>query len=205
VAFDGVLADTLIAREAALTEGALAVGLVNAMPELPVHWIAGRSWREAVRQLALLNADVVSQPAPNASAANTLVDETLLDLTEHAAENAFTRVMANSTPLLDMSAVALCRQAVELGWRLILRADSTRRSGEEIMRFAESETGASRLLTGDDPGVLHAGSVVLSQYAGIISIAAGRRAVSSVELGAVWERMESAIGGYVQRGWPHQG
>ncbi len=202
VAVDGVLADTLAARESAFTEAVLSVGLVHAMPELPVNWIAGRSWREAVRSLPGLVAQSLAPRSASESFAESLADETLLDLAEHAAETIYTREVANRTPPLDMPAVERCKQAVEMGGRLILRADSTRRSSGELMRFVEEATGAARVITGDDPGVLSANSVVLSQYAGIIAIASGRRTVNGVERRVVWERIEAAIGRYVVRGWP---
>ncbi len=203
VAVDGVLADTLLARQAALEEAVLSVGLLHAMPELPVNWIAGRSWSEAVRALPTLvlqrgGADLDTGVAPD----SPFADQTLLDLAEHAAETVYTREVANRMPVLEMSAIAQCVQAVESGWRLILRADSTRRSSDQLMQFAEEQTGAARVISGDDPGVLSANSVVLSQYAGIIAIAAGRRTINGVERRVVWERVEGAIGRYVVRGWP---
>ena len=203
VAVDGVLADTLLVRQAALEEAVLSVGLLHAMPELPVNWIAGRSWSEAIRALPTL----LSQRRGNTLEAslhsdNPFADQTLLDLAEHAAESVYAREVAKRTPVLEMSAVEQCVEAVERGWRLILRADSTRRSSDELMRFTEEQTGASRVISGDDPGVLSANSVVLSQYAGIIAIAAGRRTINGVERRVVWERIEGAIGRYVVRGWP---
>lgn len=185
VSVDGVLADTLLARQRALVDSALEVGLVDAVPELPVHWIAGRSWREAARQLT-----------------GSADDETLLDLTALAAERAWTQSLSHGLPVVEPEALRRCKQAAEHGWRVILRADSTRRSASALFDVLEEESGAVRTLTGDDPGVLHGPSVLLSQYAGIIAIAAGRQTVSCVEPLAVWQRMERAMSAYVQRGWP---
>jgi hypothetical protein len=186
VAVDGVLADTLAARQHALVEGALAVALVDSVPSLPDGWIAGRSWSEAVRQLP----GVASE------------DLTLLDLASHAAERLWSEQVASRPPVFDMKRVARCRLAVSSGCRLILRADSTRRSLSATFSFLEEETGASRTVTGDDPGVLSASSVLLSQYAAIITVASANKTVYSVEDQTLWMRLEKVLGRYAHRGWP---
>lgn len=186
VAVDGVLADTLAARQHALVEGALAVALIDSVPSLPDGWIAGRSWSEAVRQLP----GVASE------------DLTLLDLASHAAERLWSEQVASRPPVFDMKRVARCRLAVSSGCRLILRADSTRHSSSATFSFLEEETGASRTVTGDDPGVLSASSVLLSQYAAIITVASANKTVYSVEDQTLWMRLEKVLGRYAHRGWP---
>ncbi len=186
VAVDGVLADTLAARQRALIEAALSVELIDSAPTLPDGWIAGRSWSEAVRQLP----GVASEDLP------------LLDLASHAAERMWGEHIASRPPEFDTKRVARCRSAVSSGCRLILRADSTRRSSSATFSFLEAETGASRTVTGDDPGVLSAGSVILSQYAAIITIASANRTVYSVEDQTLWLRLEKVLGRYAHRGWP---
>lgn len=186
VAVDGVLADTLGGRQQALIEGALSVSLVGSPPSLPDGWIAGRSWSEAVRQLPDVDIE----------------DLTLLELASHAAERVWSEQVATRPPVFDMKRVARCRSAVSSGCRLILRADSTRRSASSTFSFLEEETGASRTVTGDDPGILSASSVLLSQYAAIITVASANRSVYSVEDQTLWARLEKVLGRYAHRGWP---
>jgi hypothetical protein len=187
VAVDGVLADTLPGRLAALLAAARAVELIG--PELtpPNDVLAGRSWSEAVRLLP-----------------GVPPDETLLDLAAHAAEREWTEVMSAGLPVVDTVALARCRAAVAAGWRLILRADSTRRSSGSLFSLLEEETGAVRTITGDDPGVLSVRGmpIVSSQYAGIIMASSGRSGGAFVETDPVRLRLEAAVAKYLSAGWP---
>lgn len=219
VAVDGVLAESLHGRGEALLAGAYKVGLLersadsahpsqqeppherstipphtqptippHERPTLPAHeLIVGRSWSEAVRLLPGVPAD-----------------ETLLDLAAHAAEQEWTRAMNRGLPIVDTAALQRCRAAVQAGWRLILRADSTRSSSAALFTFLEEETGAVRCISGDDPGVLsmRGMSVLSSQYAGIITASSARGKGFFVEPEPVRLRLGGAIARYLSAGWP---
>lgn len=187
VAVDGVLADTLPRRLETLLAAALAVELVPEMPSLSRDWMAGRNWSEAVRLL------------PGAAA-----DETLFDLAAHAAEREWAQLMSAGLPVIDTVALRRCRAAVESGWRVILRADSTRRSSGNLFEFLEEQTDAVRTITGDDPGVLSVRGmpVITSQYAGIITALSGQKNGSFVETETVRLRLGSAISRYLSPSWP---
>jgi len=187
VAVDGVLADTLPRRLDTLLAAARAVALLPDTPALPHDWMAGRSWSEAVRLL------------PGAAP-----DETLFDLAAHAAEHKWTQLMSAGLPVIDTVALGRCRAAVESGRRVILRADSTRRSSGSLFDFLEDQTGAVRTITGDDPGVLSVSgkSVLMSQYAGIIAASSGQGSGFLVETEPVSTRLGSAVSKYLAPGWP---
>jgi hypothetical protein len=187
VAVDGILADTLGSRRDALVAGAHAVELLRETPLLPHDLMAGRSWSEAVRLLPGI---------PD--------DDTLLDLAAHAAEREWTQVMSTGLPNIDTAVLQRCRSAVEKGWRLILRAESTRRSSAGLFSWLEEETGAVRVISGDDPGVLSVrGMTVLSsQYAGIITASSARGNGSFVETEPVRARLGAAVSRYLSPGWP---
>ncbi len=187
VAVDGVLADTLLGRLRALLAAARSVALVQQSPSLAPDWLAGRSWSEAVRLL------------PGAA-----TDETLLDLAAHAAEQEWSQTMIAGLPVVDTVVLRRCVAAVEAGWRLILRADSTRRSSASLFAFLEEETGAVRSITGDDPGVLSVSgkSVLTSQYAGIVMATSNHNSGCFVETESVRLRLGSAVSKYLSPGWP---
>jgi len=187
VAVDGVLADTLPGRLQALLAGARAVALVPESPSLPPDWLAGRSWSEAVRLL------------PGAAP-----DETLLDLAALAAEQQWTQTTNARLPMVDPVVLRRCMAAVTAGWRLILRADSTRRSSSSLFSVLEEETGAMRSITGDDPGVLNVSgkSVLMSQYAGIIMATSNHNNGRFVETEPVRIRLGSAVSKYLSPSWP---
>lgn len=227
VAVDGVLAESLHGRGEALLAGAYKFGLLersadtahtsqqeppherstippherptipsHTQPTIPAHTqptipphelIVGRSWSEAVRLLPDVPAD-----------------ETLLDLAAHAAEQEWTHAMNRGLPIVDTAALQRCRAAVQAGWRLILRADSTRSSSAALFTFLEEETGAVRCISGDDPGVLsmRGMSVLSSQYAGIITASSARGNGFFVEPEPVRLRLGGAIARYLSAGWP---
>ncbi len=187
VAVDGMLADSLAARLNALLAGVDAVGLLQQTATPQRELMAGRSWSEAVRLL------------PGAPP-----DETLLDLAALAAEREWTQAMNAAWPTVDVDALQRCRAAVASGWRLILRADSTRRSAAAFFSFLEEETGAVRCISGDDPGVLsvHNMTIVASQYAGIIAASSAPGNGCFVESAPVRLRLGAAVSKYLTAGWP---
>jgi hypothetical protein len=200
VAVDGVLADTLPARLACFLAGAEAAGLSlagdgEAATMLP-DWIAGRSWANAARRLAAdrgLEADVVA-----------------IDLCAMAAEREWTRRLSLGLPAVDSEAVSRCQAAVSAGWRLMLRADSSRRSAGELFTYLENETQAVRTVSGDDPGVLDELSekpLIMSQYAGIIAASkrystATQPVMRNVETAAVGPALAASMGRFISVGWP---
>ncbi len=203
VAVDGVLADTLPARLGCFLVGAEAAGLVQARGSetatMPTDWIAGRSWANAARRLAAdrgLEADVVA-----------------IDLCAMAAEREWTRRLSLGLPSVDSEAVSRCQAAVSAGWRLMLRADSSRRSAGDLFTYLENETQAVRTVSGDDPGVLDEladKSLFMSQYAGIIAAskrysAASDTNVRFVEPPGVRSNIEATMGRFLSADWPQRG
>ncbi len=202
VAVDGVLADTLPSRLASFLIGAESAGWVQAGASealgLSPDWIAGRSWSNAARRLA-------SDLAPGAAA-----DEVGIDLCALAAEREWTRRLALGVPDVDTDVVRRCQAAVSSGWRLVLRADSTRVAAAGLFSYLESETQAVRTVAGDDPGVLEElrdRPLFMSQYAGIIAAskrysASTEQSVRFVEPASVRSGIEAAMGRFVLAGWP---
>ncbi len=159
VAVDGVLAETLRDRLATLLGAAETVGLLSAAPLLPDDWMAGLGWSEAVRAL------------PGAAE-----DETLRDLAALAAERSWTRRMAGGLPAVNPEALAACRAAVAAGWRLILRADGSRRSDGALFEVLEEETGAVRTIAADHPDIRAHDSVITGQYQVVTRSLSGQNA-----------------------------
>jgi phosphoglycolate phosphatase-like HAD superfamily hydrolase len=132
IAVDGVLVATLAPRAATLHAAAEEVGLPLDAPR-DARWYAGRDWSEMARSLA--------GPAP---------DETLVDLAALVAERRWAATLGSALPLVDEAAVAHSRHAVLEGWRVILRADTTRRAGAMLLDALATASTCSRVVAGDD-------------------------------------------------------
>jgi beta-phosphoglucomutase-like phosphatase (HAD superfamily) len=150
VAVDGLLADTLPARTAALQSAAQSLGVSLDVP--PQHdWIAGRGFAEAARA---------------AVARSGVLDETLIDLLALAAERTLQQQAAQHAPLLMPDALARCMDSVADGWRVILRSDVSRRSAGPLLEHLLTALNAARAIAADDVRSVRADqSLVRQQYA----------------------------------------
>jgi phosphoglycolate phosphatase-like HAD superfamily hydrolase len=150
VAVDGVLADTLSARTTALQAAAQSLGLSLNAPRDDT-WIAGLSFSEAARVV---------------TAHDSAVDETLLDLLALAADRALQQHAAQSAPVLFPDALARCAEAVEHGWRVMLRTDASRRAVGPLLEHLLTSLNATRAIAADDIRVVDPDqSMVQQQYA----------------------------------------
>jgi len=169
VAVDGVLADTLPARVAALQAAAESLGVTLALPKQP-RWIAGLGFAEAARASTEESGDV---------------DDTMIDLLALAAERSLQQHVAASAPVLFQHTLALCAEAATHGWRVILRTDATRHTTGPLLEHLLSETNASRAIAADDVRTTGADlSMLQRQYALIAPSIHGAREVCAVEASA---------------------
>lgn len=132
IAVDGVLVPTLGPRADALHAAASEVGLALTAREDDT-WYAGRDWHEMAR------ARSVGVP-----------DETLVDLTALVAERRWRDELAAALPAVNADVVARARTAMLDGWRVVLRADTSRRAGAMLFAVLVGETQCSRVVAGDD-------------------------------------------------------
>jgi phosphoglycolate phosphatase-like HAD superfamily hydrolase len=132
IAVDGVLVPTLGPRADALHAAAAEVGLALTARE-DHTWYAGRDWHEMARALSV--------GAP---------DETLVDLAALVAERRWRDALAAALPTVNADVVAQARAAMLDGWRVVLRADTSRRAGAMLFAVLVGETQCSRVVAGDD-------------------------------------------------------
>jgi hypothetical protein len=169
VAVDGVLADTLPRRAAALDEAMQAItgrGLAGRGGDADVAArIAGRDWAELARLLA----------EPD--------DETQVDLIALASERAYARHLALGLPPLALAAVARAREAAERGWRVVLRADSSHRAAAPLLEALAERTLAARVLAGDAVRATPARRLCDGQLATLTAAARAAPAARLVEYG----------------------
>ncbi len=187
VAVDGVLVDSLPLRRDALAEAARTVGLAALAASVCSNaTVAGRSWREAARLLA----------GPD-------VDETLLDLTALAAERALQARLAREAWLLIPEGIEHCQAAVERGWRVLLRADTTRRAAGPLLEFLMTETGAARCSAGDDlPTTVDRDTLIERQYRVIKASATSQLPVISREATTEASDRARSVIPDIAIGWP---
>jgi beta-phosphoglucomutase-like phosphatase (HAD superfamily) len=135
IAFDGVLADTLPLRAAAVAEGCDACGVTLPIVEAPAPplpsthslarieaAVAGLTLEECVTAL-LQDHDAIQR------------DPTLRALASLHAERAYTARLQRGVPLLPRGH-ALIHTPPDAAMRLVLRADSTRAQVEPVLRAA---------------------------------------------------------------------
>lgn len=176
VAVDGVLADTLPVRVAALQSAAQSLHVTLSLPKQP-RWIAGLGFAEAARA---------------ATTESSEVDATMLDLLTLAAERALATHAAQSAPILFADAVAQCAEAAAQGWRVILRTDATRRATGPLLEHLLTETNGSRAIAADDITRTGADASMLQrQYARIAPTVLDATTVYAVE--ASPEARETAV------------
>lgn len=181
VAVDGVLADTLSGRAAAFDEAQRTV-LGHAVRETSADVVAGVSWAEL--------AHAVVPPD----------DATLRDLLALAAERAYGRWLATGAPLLTPEAIARARDAAEDGWRVVLRADASRRAASALFDGLAEQTLATRVIAADDVRAPGDASLRTAQYA-LLGASLGRARVHVVEHVAPGRAFVPALDG-VTVGWP---
>ncbi len=187
VAVDGVLADTLSVRVAALQSAADSLGVTLALPARP-RWIAGLSLAEAARA---------------STAESREADETMLDLLALAAERSLQQRAAESAPVLFQDTVAQCAEAAAHGWRVLLRTDATRHASGPLLEHLLSETNASRAIAADD--VRAAGvemSTLQRQYALIAPLLLGATHVCAVEASAHARETVTVLMPELHMDWP---
>jgi phosphoglycolate phosphatase-like HAD superfamily hydrolase len=184
VAVDGVLADTVPQRAAALHSAARTLELTLSSPP-HARWPAGLSLAEAAR--AALERD----------------DETLIDLLALAAERALRQQLGATAPLLHPEAVAQCAELVSAGWRVVLRTDGARQSAGPLLEHLITATGASRACAADDVrGASSNASVVQRQYAEMARSLQGATLVHAVEYDAAAMRAARAVLPQLVADWP---
>lgn len=187
VAVDGVLADTLPDRVAALQSAAHSLQVTLALPTKPL-WIAGLGLAEAARASTTESGDV---------------DETMIDLLGLAAERALEQHAAQSAPVLFADTVAQCAEAAAHGWRVILRADTTRRAAGPLLEHLLAETNASRAIAADDVTVTGADASTLQrQYALIAPSVHSATSVHAVEASPHARESVVAMLPELRMGWP---
>lgn len=187
VAVDGVLADTLSGRVAALQSAAHSLGVTLALPTKP-RWIAGLGFAEAAR-------------ASTVEAGN--VDETMIDLLAHAAERSLQQQAAESAPVLFQDTLAQCAEAAAHGWRVILRTDATRRAAGPLLEHLLTETNGARAIAADDVTTTGADASMLQrQYALIAPTVHGATSVYAVEASAHARETVAAMLPELHMDWP---
>jgi beta-phosphoglucomutase-like phosphatase (HAD superfamily) len=186
VAVDGVLADTLSRRAEVLYDAMREVGLLaGTSASALVQSVAGRDWAGAAR-----------------AAAGTEVDETLVDLSALAAERAWHRALALDAPVAHPDAIARCREAAAQGWRVLLRADSTRRAAGPLIDDLAAATDAARVIAGDDVRVTGGRALAGAQYAALQGALGQYGVVRVVEAGEVARAAAQELISGVESGWP---
>ncbi len=124
VAFDGLIADTHVARTLAIGDALAAEGTPSDS-EYVASLVLGRSLDETVE--AVLHAD--------AAARGAAVDHTTRDLTVLRARRAYSAMTAHGLPLRP-DAVAWITAHAARGARVVLRADSARVDVELLLRLS---------------------------------------------------------------------
>jgi beta-phosphoglucomutase-like phosphatase (HAD superfamily) len=187
VAVDGVLADTLPMRAAALRAAARELGVAIAQP-IHEQWIAGRDWADAARALV--------RPAEP-------LDETMIDLLALAAERALHARLGQGAPLLFPALLSRCAEAASQGWRVILRTDSSRRAAGAVLDHLMHETTAWRAVTADEVRSASAGvPLLLRQYAHIAPLVRAAPRCSAIEVSPeAFAVARDEVPG-VRAGWP---
>lgn len=187
VAVDGVLADTLPARAAALLAAAQSLGVSL---DVPAHddWIAGRSFAEAARVIV---------------AHGGAVDETLIDLLALAADRALQQHAARSAPVLFPEALARCAEVAERGWRVMLRSDASRRAAGPLLEHLLTALNATRAIAADDVRAVGLEqSMVQQQYARLAASWRDDTRVGAVEVSpVVYDTARRAVP-TLHSGWP---
>ena len=181
VAVDGVLADTLPLRTAAFDDAQRAV-LGRVVRETSVQDVAGLCWAQLACAVA---------PAE---------DVTLIDLLALAAERAFGRSIAAGAPLLHVEAIARTRACAEHGWRVVLRADSSRRAAASLFDALAERTLATRVIAAEDGRASH-GELLREVQDARPRTDIGRAPVHVVELVPPGTRF-APLPEHVSLGWP---
>ncbi len=167
VAFDGLVADTRLARGLAVSEAVTAEFMTCSLAEA-LGLVEGRSLDEAV--------DAAFRAAQGSSSAP--LDDTARDLAVLRARRGFGAMVSRGLSLRDGAAAWLAERASTHG-RIVLRAESARRDVERLLAFSGIEDLAYFTRCADDLPRVRGGEAVDRSWQAIMARLAAQQVVGA--------------------------